>query len=753
MRWAQTRRRHSRAIVEGVDGVVELALDYAPRPEYGLVRPLLQPVEHGLLTIGGADRLALSSAVPLDIDDANARARFRVAKGERVVFALRHRTSEDASPECWPAAEIEARFADTVEAWRTWSGLHQAYNGPWKELVHQSGRVLYALTYYPTGAMCAAPTTSLPEVIGGSRNWDYRYAWVRDASLMLQALWVAACPDEADKFFDYLAYASASQVRLGNDLPIMFGLGGERDLSERELPHLRGWRDSAPVRVGNGAWKQRQIDVYGELLDSALRLPDQVARLSAATRSFLADLADAAAARWRDPDQGIWEVRGEPREFLYSKVMCWVALDRAITLAPVLDANDRVDRWTRTRDEIADAILTRGWNERVGAFTQSFGADELDASALVLPIVGFIAADDPRMLSTIDAIATLLTDDAGLVYRYRADDGLEGDEGTFLMCTFWLAHALALAGDVARARDVFERALAFVNDVGLLAEEVDAKTGELLGNFPQAFSHCGLVNAAWAIAQAHAPTPATAASTQRAHVTDMLFLRDAHLPRVRCDGDRSGRRRGAGGTRPDRVLSDRGRTTSRHGHARRRARDRCAQGRRHRVARARRPVARGRRVGTRCRRLGSPPRAHAHAHCDARVVWRDLERVGQGGDRRQHGAARSARMDFEFDPLPEGFAARVQELVNQEIANDRVIEVSFLPRDTAVEDQDLIRTKVNLVPEAVKEIRVVDIVGLDKQADGGTHVHSTKEIGAFEVVKTESKGKGNKRIRVQILDV
>ncbi len=488
-------------VVEGVNGEVEFELEYAPRPEYGLVWPLLQVVDGGVRAIGGADRLALSSPIPIDVDGATVRARFTVGSGDRVAFASQHRTSSQSAPELWSQEEIEVRIADTAEAWRAWSALHQAYKGPWKDLVHHSGRVLYALTYYPTGAMCAAPTTSLPECEGGSRNWDYRYAWVRDASFTLQALWVAACPDEADKFFDYLSSAAASQVHLGHDLQIMFGIGGERDLTERELPHLSGWRNSAPVRVGNGAWNQRQLDVYGELLDAAARLPDQVARLNPANLAFLADLGDAAAARWRDKDQGIWEIRGEPRDFLYSKLMCWVAVDRAISLADVLDANDRVEGWKHARDEIADAILTHGWNEKAGAFTQSFGSEELDASNLMMPIVGFIAADDPRMKATIDAIADRLTDDHGLVYRHLTNDGLEGGEGTFLLCTFLLAQAFALGGEGERARETFERAIAFVNDVGLLAEEVDAETGELLGNFPQAFSHIGLVVAAWTISQ------------------------------------------------------------------------------------------------------------------------------------------------------------------------------------------------------------------------------------------------------------
>jgi GH15 family glucan-1,4-alpha-glucosidase len=299
-----------------------------------------------------------------------------------------------------------------------------------------------------------------------------------------------------------MATSAAAQVRRSGDLQIMFGVGGEHDLTERELPHLCGWRDSQPVRIGNGAWDQRQLDVYGELLNAAARLPEVVARLDADTKRFLADLADVAAAQWSEADQGIWEVRGGPQHFLYSKLMCWVALDRAIGLADLLDAGDRIGEWKRSADEIADAILRRGWSETAHAFTQAFDSDHLDASVLMMPIVGFIDPRHPRMLATLDAIEERLTDERGLVYRYLAPDGLAGDEGTFLLCTFWLAQARALAGQVDRATALFERAIAFMNDVDLLAEEVDPVTGELLGNFPQAFSHIGLVNAAWAISQA-----------------------------------------------------------------------------------------------------------------------------------------------------------------------------------------------------------------------------------------------------------
>jgi len=488
--------------LSGIEGEVELELEFAPRPEYGLIQPVLEAVEGGIRTRGGASVLALSSPVPLDVDEFTATGRMVVRPGHSMAFALQHRTTSEELPRLWTEHEITERLEDTAEAWRTWSALHQGYDGPWRDAVRASGRVLYALTYFPTGAIVAAPTTSLPETAGGSRNWDYRYSWVRDASFTLQALWVAACPDEAGKFFDYISGAAASQARRGADLQIMFGVGGERDLTERVLPHLAGWRGSSPIRVGNGAWNQRQLDVYGELLDAASRLPDQLDHLGSATKQFLADLADTAATRWTEKDQGIWEVRGEPRDFLYSKLMCWVALDRAVALADRLNAADRVDAWKSTRDEIADAIINKGWNESVGAFTQSFGSDDLDASNLMMPIVGFLAADDPRMKATIDATAERLTDDRGLVYRYLAQDGLEGEEGTFLLCTFWMAQAQALAGELEKAKATFKTAASFCNDVGLLAEEIDPNTGELLGNFPQAFSHIGLVNAAYAISEA-----------------------------------------------------------------------------------------------------------------------------------------------------------------------------------------------------------------------------------------------------------
>ncbi len=495
-------------------GTVALTMELAPRPAYGLADPALRNVAGGLLATHDGTALLLSSSLPFVVGGGVASAAVTLRAGESRAFALQHH--QDDPGDSWSREAIEYRLSDTAAAWRGWSATHEHYVGPWQELVQQSGRVLQGLTYQPTGAIIAAPTTSLPETVGGERNWDYRYSWIRDASLTLEALWVAACPDEALQFFDFLATAALPQLRQKGRLQIMFGVNGERDLTERTLPHLGGWRGSRPVRVGNGAWNQRQLDVYGELLGAAYQLRDQLGPLEPIVAELLSDAADAAASGWRQADHGIWEIRDEPRHFVHSKLMCWMALDRAIAMADVLGADaDRVSRWRQERDRIRAAILERGWSESAGAFTQTFDGDALDASTLLLPIVGFLPADDARVRATVNAIAERLTDARGLVYRYKTDDGLEGREGSFLLCTFWLAHALALGGEVARARETFERAAAFVNDLGLLSEQVDGTSDELLGNFPQAFSHVGLVNAAWAIAQAEAGEAASAAEPLR----------------------------------------------------------------------------------------------------------------------------------------------------------------------------------------------------------------------------------------------
>jgi GH15 family glucan-1,4-alpha-glucosidase len=508
--------------VSCTQGTVDVDFILSARPDYGLARPLLswpllRGADGGILIGAGDGVLSISTpaAFRLSADTGTetgagagadtVHARLSLRAGDVAGFAL-HSGSGDAggsdAPVFWSQTEIAHRLEDTLQGWTSWSAIHQNYRGPWQELVACSGRILQALSYYPSGAIVAAPTTSLPEVAGGTRNWDYRFSWIRDASMTLQALWVAACPDEAGKFFQFLATAAASQLAAGEELQIMFGIGGERELTERELDHLPGWRASAPVRVGNGAWNQRQLDVYGELLDAAATLPEYLAELAPETRKFLADSADTAAARWRSTDHGIWEVRGERRHYLHSKLMCWVAVDRAISLAGILQATEKVPHWTQARDAIAASIRTEGWSGTANSYTQAYGSEDLDASALMLAIVGFLPADDPGMIATIEAIEDRLTDSRGLVYRYLADDGMAGEEGTFLLCTFWLAHALALAGRTERARAVFERAAAFATDLGLMAEEVAPDSSELLGNFPQAFSHIGLVNAAWAISQA-----------------------------------------------------------------------------------------------------------------------------------------------------------------------------------------------------------------------------------------------------------
>jgi GH15 family glucan-1,4-alpha-glucosidase len=494
-------------------GQVEVEVSYAPRPEYGLVVPLLSDVPGGVTARGGAEWLVLTTPVTLSGVSSVVAGRTLLTAGETLRFALHRSTLQESPAHVWSDDDLGDTLDRTIAGWRSWSELHQTYDGPWKDLVNMSGRVLKALTFAPTGAVVAAATTSLPEGVGGERNWDYRYSWVRDASFTMEALWVAACPDEADDFFAFMCTAAASGVCIEQTLQIMFGVGGEHDLSERTLEHLAGWRGSRPVRVGNGAWDQQQVDVYGELLGAANRLTGELHHLDADTRAFLGALADAAAVRWRESDHGIWEVRGDPQHFLYSKVMCWVALDRAIAMAELIGGKSRVEHWQRTRDEIAETVVREGWSDAAGAFTQYVGTDALDASSLMLSIVGFLPARDPRVLATIEAIEERLTDDRGLVYRYRTEDGVDGlagEEGSFLLCTFWLAQALAMADRVERAREVFESAVSYVNDVGLLAEEVDPRTGELLGNFPQAFSHIGLVNAAWAISEAELRAGGTA---------------------------------------------------------------------------------------------------------------------------------------------------------------------------------------------------------------------------------------------------
>jgi alpha,alpha-trehalase len=502
--------------VEGVSGAVELELVLAPRPEYGLIRPLIRLEDGGARTFG-VGRLGLSSPVPLEVDEqATIRASFSVSEGAQVGFSLRWAPAEQKEPPSpSPAEQVFDRIEDTAEAWRSWESDHDTYDGPNKEFVRVSSRVLKGLTYRPTGAIVAAPTSSLPETVGGERNWDYRFSWIRDSSLTIEALYIGACSDEAEEFVSFMTSSAGGRAGEGS-LQIMYGIGGEHDLSERELPHLRGWRDSAPVRVGNGAWNQVQLDVYGELLNSLWLYQERLGDLHPEIQQFVADLADTAARRWKETDSGMWEMRGEPRHHLSSKVLCWVALDRAVRLADQLGEYARKDEWTAERDCIRDAVLKRGWSERKRAFAQSFDSDELDAAVLLMPILGFLPATDERMKSTIDAIGDELTE-GGLVLRYKNEeglnaDGLSGEEGTFTICSFWLVACLARAGEVERAQELFDRLTGYANDLGLLAEEIDTAHDEQLGNFPQAFSHIGLIVAAYELDKASELTPTTRGS-------------------------------------------------------------------------------------------------------------------------------------------------------------------------------------------------------------------------------------------------
>jgi alpha,alpha-trehalase len=497
---------------EAVEGRVELQLELAPRPEFGLYRPLVRRLDDGARSFGGDSPLRLRSGVALDVDeDSTVRGSFTLVAGSGGVgFALRWLPVEaQEAPEPTAPGDVPARIEDTVAAWRSWEDEHDVYEGAHRDLVRLSARVLKGLTYRPTGAIVAAPTSSLPETVGGERNWDYRFSWIRDSSLTLEALYIGACSDEAEEFVSFMTSSAGGRAG-GGSLQIMYGIRGEHDLSERELSHLRGWRDSAPVRVGNGAWNQVQLDVYGELLNALWLYRERLGTLHPEIQAFAADLADTAAARWNEPDQGMWEMRGEPRHHLSSKVLCWTALDRAVLLAPHLGEHAKAEEWAAAREEIRAAVLERGWSQTRGAYAQSFDSDELDAAQLLMPILGFLPAEDERMLSTIEAIATDLTED-GMVLRYRSGeglnaDGLTGEEGTFVICSFWLVTALAKAGQVERAEQLFDALVSYANDLGLLAEEIDTAHGELLGNFPQAFSHIGLIVAASAIDQARDTT-------------------------------------------------------------------------------------------------------------------------------------------------------------------------------------------------------------------------------------------------------
>ncbi|CAA9476046.1 MAG: Glucoamylase [uncultured Solirubrobacteraceae bacterium] len=489
-------------LVRGVRGRVPMRMRLVMRFDYGHVMPWVRRQDGRLLAVAGPDALTLTTDIPVHGENFATVGDFEVSPGEEVGFHLVwHPSHLPAPPALNPAAEIAA----TERWWQDWaSGC--TYDGPWAEHVRRSLITLKGLTYGPTGGIVAAPTSSLPEKLGGVRNWDYRYCWVRDATLALMALLDAGFRTEAVAWRDWLLRAVAGSP---SEMQIMYGPAGERRLTELTLDWLPGYERSAPVRIGNAASSQFQLDVYGELMDALHQARMAGVEPEPAAWRVQRALMDFLETAWPGPDEGIWEMRGPRRHFVHSKVMAWVAFDRAIRSAELSGLEGPVDSWRREREEIHREVCERGWDSERGTFTQSYDSDALDASLLMIPQVGFLPPDDPRVAGTIDAVQRELCVD-GFVLRYPteiAQDGLPPGEGAFLPCTFWLADALSLTGRHDEAVALFERLLALTNDVGLLAEEYDTASGRQVGNFPQAFSHIGLVNTAMNLAQGQ-PTPA-----------------------------------------------------------------------------------------------------------------------------------------------------------------------------------------------------------------------------------------------------
>jgi GH15 family glucan-1,4-alpha-glucosidase len=487
-------------VVEGVEGEVAMRLELVLRFDYGSIVPWVRRLRDGAMgAVAGPDALTVHTPVALEGRGLTTAADFVVRAGERVPFVLTWYPSHERPP---TAHDGLAAVADTVAWWHEWTG-GCSYRGPqaWREAVETSLRVLKALTYAPTGGIVAAASMALPEWPGGVRNWDYRYCWLRDAAFTLDALIVAGYRDEAGAFRDWLLRAAAGDP---SRLQIMYGVAGERRLDEYEVPWLPGYEGSRPVRVGNAAAEQLQLDVYGELMDGLHQArreglpPDENGwRLQRALLEWL-------EGGWQHDDEGLWEMRGPRQHFTHSKVMAWVAFDRAVKAVEHLGAEGPVERWRRVGDAIHADVCARGFDRQRGAFMQAYGSPHLDASLLLLPQVGFLPASDPRVRGTVQAIERDLMRD-GFVRRYltQGQDGLPGEEAAFLACSFWLADAYILLGREREARDLFERLLAVRNDVGLLAEEYDPVGRRQLGNFPQAFSHVGLINTAYNLTPEH----------------------------------------------------------------------------------------------------------------------------------------------------------------------------------------------------------------------------------------------------------
>ena len=504
-RWARPRAaRRLIRLLEGLRGEVEVMIEFTPRSRYGQDKPALRAIANGLLVRDrDGTELQLYCPLQLSISQHQASCTRTVRAGERLalVLELEHIAGAGGVP---GLQESLQQLDQTLAFWRDWcAGCN--YRGLYEEAVMRSALTLKLLMYAPTGAMVAAPTTSLPEEIGGVRNWDYRYTWIRDASFAAHALLTAGHDEDAISFFDWVCRI-ALRCKAG-ELQIMYGVGGEQSLIEHALDHLEGYRGSRPVRIGNAASAQFQLDVYGELLET-FHTYRSLRKLSAQDLAHLwpafARQVDYVAEHWREPDSGIWEMRSEPRHFVYSKVMAWTALERAIQAAEELGLHADLERWRAERDAIRAEVLVKGYDPDLGSFTQSYGARALDAANLLLPLVGFIDVRDERMESTINAVVRGLVAD-GLVYRYvDADDGLPGGQATFGICTFWLVDNLVALGRVQEAKELFEDMLARATPLGLFAEEIDPRENAHLGNFPQALTHIGLMNAAVNLARAFA---------------------------------------------------------------------------------------------------------------------------------------------------------------------------------------------------------------------------------------------------------
>jgi GH15 family glucan-1,4-alpha-glucosidase len=493
-------------IVEGVRGRVPMRMELTLRPDYGSIKPWIETAPDGVVATAGPDAYRLSTPLPLEIRDGTVHAEFVAVEGARERLTLGWHLSYQEAPS---VEDADSAMARTEAFWRDWSGRCE-YEGAYRDQVLTSLIALKAMTAETTGALIAAPTTSLPEELGGERNWDYRYCWLRDSVLALEALLDAGYTDEALAFRDFM-------LRVGTGDPtaiqIMYGVGGERRLTEFELAHLPGYEGSSPVRVGNAASEQFQLDVYGEVAAVMYIGAERMGQVEERLWPRWRVIVEHVETIWRRPDDGIWEARGPQQHYTYSKVMAWVVFDRAIRIAERFGLEGPLDRWKQIRDEIHAEVCERGYDSERRTFTQYYGSRELDASVLNIPLVGFLPGTDERVTGTIDAISRELGRD-GFVSRYstaETDDGLAGDEGQFLACSFWLVNALARNGRVEEARKLFERLLGLSNDLGLLAEEYDVAHHRQVGNFPQAFSHLTLILAARAIAAAEAPaTPSSA---------------------------------------------------------------------------------------------------------------------------------------------------------------------------------------------------------------------------------------------------